>query len=235
IEYCTVFEPVYCATVRLQNECLTMGDFFFICLEEIKNSQMAITLVAAMKNRQKLLVEGTPFLAALNLDPRINYVQSDLISDEQKNIGLQHLLQLWSKMSVSLDSSETFVATPSSSQTLAEETTENLTLSRVEAMLRKKEANPENRKIDMEKKLKEMPLRCRLSSTASVIEYFYNIRSTDPMIYSLAKVPLSVPRTQVSTERAFSALGLILTDKRMRLSDKNLANVIVKLYEELFE
>ncbi|XP_050093968.1 uncharacterized protein LOC126576706 [Anopheles aquasalis] len=103
-EYCTVFEPVYCATVRLQNESLTMGDFFFIwldCLmtvEEIANSQMASTLVAAMKNRQTLLVEGKPFLAALYLDPRINYVQSDLMSDEQKKIGLQHLLQLWSKM-----------------------------------------------------------------------------------------------------------------------------------------
>jgi hAT family C-terminal dimerisation region len=44
-------------------------------------------------------------------------------------------------------------------------------------------------------------------------------RFADPQLFGLSQVVLAVPPTQVSVERAFSALGLILTARRNRLGD----------------
>lgn len=52
----------------------------------------------------------------------------------------------------------------------------------------------------------------------------------DKYLILLIQTVLAVPTTQVSVERAFSALGLFLTKTRTRLSDKNLENsLLVKL------
>lgn len=253
-EYVQVFHPVYRATIRLQNESLTMGDFFFIWLEcvmeleEMTGSELANSMTAAMKKRQEVMFEGKAFLAALYLDPRINYLKTDFLTDEQKNVGLEHLLNLWEKIKkkqsiVAPDApvSSTSSGSKMEAMMVKNERAEDMPscssapVSRIEEMLRKKHSTIDPPKHNMETRLREMILRPRLSSMESVIQYYSNLKKTDPMLYSLAQVALAVPCTQVSAERSFSALGLILTDKRMRLSDKNLSNVLfVKQNSELF-
>jgi hAT family C-terminal dimerisation region len=48
----------------------------------------------------------------------------------------------------------------------------------------------------------------------------------DPQLFGLSQVVLPVPPTQVSVERAFSALWLILTARRNRLGD----NIVIYFY-----
>lgn len=50
---------------------------------------------------------------------------------------------------------------------------------------------------------------------------------TKPELYKLATVIHSVPPTQTSVERAFSAMALILNPLKTRLSDKNLENMLL--------
>lgn len=179
-EYVRVFEPVSYATLRLQNKSLTIGDFFFIwidCLlqlEEMTNSKMASALVAAMKKRQEVMFAGKSFLAALYLDPRINYLESEFLTDEQKNIGLQHLMKLWAKIKNGMkDPPEAAVGVPSSttspvsriesmlrkkdSEAAVEGSSSSAPVSRIEAMLRKKDSAMDQPKQTMETRLREMP------------------------------------------------------------------------------
>lgn len=61
------------------------------------------------------------------------------------------------------------------------------------------------------------------------------MRSAEPELYELSQMVLAAPCTQVSVERSFSALSVILTDRRLRISDENLANILfVKLNDDLF-
>ncbi|XP_041767441.1 uncharacterized protein LOC121591114 [Anopheles merus] len=61
-------------------------------------------------------------------------------------------------------------------------------------------------------------------------------KSTHPELYEVATLLLSVPSNQVSVERAFSALGLVLSDKRTRMNDDTLENILlIKLNQPLLE
>lgn len=61
-------------------------------------------------------------------------------------------------------------------------------------------------------------------------------KSTHPELYELAMVVLAAPSTQVPVERAFSALGLVLSDLRAGLSDDVLQDVLlIKLNGDVFD
>lgn len=70
-----------------------MGDFYrdwLTCeieLEEIA-SPTALQLHAAMQNPKKLFLQNDAFVAALYLDPRFNFINSPVMSEEQKNRAL---------------------------------------------------------------------------------------------------------------------------------------------------
>jgi hAT family C-terminal dimerisation region len=62
------------------------------------------------------------------------------------------------------------------------------------------------------------------------------IRYDDPNLYQLSQDILAVPPTQISVERAFSDLGLILTSRRNRLADNTIENLLVcKLNPDVFD
>lgn len=72
------------------------------------------------------------------------------------------------------------------------------------------------------------------SKPFDILQYWESQKFTSPIIYRLAKVVLAAPSTQVSVERAFSALKLVLTDMRMRLSEKSIENLmLLKLNPDL--
>lgn len=75
----------------------------------------------------------------------------------------------------------------------------------------------------------------RLSVNSNVCEYWKSQKSISPDLYKLAQVVLAVPATQVSVERSFSALNLILNNRRTSLSEKTLKEIMfVKLNKSLF-
>lgn len=67
----------------------------------------------------------------------------------------------------------------------------------------------------------------------NVLDYWYARRFDSPEIYRLAQVALSVPPTEVEVERMFSALALVLTHLRNRLSAETLDEImIIKMNSE---
>lgn len=86
-----------------------------------------------------------------------------------------------------------------------------------------------------ETKLKNLCYRTRLSMESNVLDYWQN-KKTDSDIYSVSQIVLATPATQVSVERAFSALAQILGPLRTNLSIENLNNILlIKLNEFLFD
>uniref|UniRef100_A0A6P4ECU6 Uncharacterized protein LOC108040188 n=1 Tax=Drosophila rhopaloa TaxID=1041015 RepID=A0A6P4ECU6_DRORH len=57
-----------------------------------------------------------------------------------------------------------------------------------------------------------------MKASVNVLNFWRERKSTDPELYGLSKVCFAIPPTQVTIERAFSSLKLILVDKRNRLS-----------------
>lgn len=112
-------------------------------------------------------------------------------------------------------------------------------LSRLEEFLRSKDASQNIQCLNahvMERKIEALCQVERLNSGDNIFEYWQEKKSEDNALYVLSQTVLAVPSSQVSVERAFSALGLVLTQKRTHISETNLNNVlIVKLNNELFE
>jgi len=59
-----------------------------------------------------------------------------------------------------------------------------------------------------------------------IMKYWESKKFTYPRLYQLAKILHSVPATQVSVERAFSALKLILSDLRCNLSSESIKKLL---------
>lgn len=75
----------------------------------------------------------------------------------------------------------------------------------------------------------------RVDIDEDLIEYWNSKRFALPWLRKLALIVHSVPATQVSVERSFSALRLILGDLQYNLSEENLeAIVLVKLNADSF-
>lgn len=70
----------------------------------------------------------------------------------------------------------------------------------------------------------------------NLLDYWQSRRFESPLLYKLAQVALSVPPTQVEVERMFSALVLILSHLRNRLSREVLdAIMILKMNLDLIK
>ena len=84
------------------------------------------------------------------------------------------------------------------------------------------------------KSLCSMP---RLNADENVLEFWESkkFESGYKNLYILSQVVLAVPATQVSVERAFSALTLILSDRRTRMLPDLIDDIlIIKLNKNLY-
>lgn len=70
----------------------------------------------------------------------------------------------------------------------------------------------------------------RLDIDANLIEYWEQKKYSVPYLAKLAKIVHAVPATQVSVERSFSALKLLMSKRRYNLSAQNVEKLmLVKL------
>lgn len=70
----------------------------------------------------------------------------------------------------------------------------------------------------------------RLDVEEDLLKYWESKKYQHPWLYKLARFVHGVPATQVSVERSFSALRLILSDLRYNISDEHLEKLMfVKL------
>lgn len=84
--------------------------------------------------------------------------------------------------------------------------------------------------------LKALEAEPRQDHTYDVFKHWLKRRETHPELFEVAMVVLATPSNQVSVERAFSALALILTSHRVGLGQDALEDIlIIKLNRDIFE
>lgn len=93
--------------------------------------------------------------------------------------------------------------------------------------------------MDAVKDLSRLPrlkLDGRDEKEGSVLQVWYDTKNKNADLYALAATFLGIPCTQVTVERSFSGLALILSDHRTKLTDETLRNILlIRLNSELLK
>lgn len=86
------------------------------------------------------------------------------------------------------------------------------------------------------KHIKGLDAEPRQNCRYDVWQHWFQREQSHPELYAVAMVVLSTPASQASVERAFSALALVLTDRRGDLGSTALEDtLLIKLNKEIFE
>lgn len=158
---------------------------------------------------------------------------------DQKVKAIEHLTALWER--------KRQLELPNDNRNIDKHPTEgnwtdmenNDGVSKIELLLRLKEQEMELlddvRDDDIGLKLREYSLTKRSALDRSAIDYWAERKHTNKELYELSTITNSVPITQVSVERPFSALAFILSPLRNSLSAESLENILlIRLNKEVF-
>lgn len=89
---------------------------------------------------------------------------------------------------------------------------------------------------NFQKQLKACETELHQTHTYNVWNHWVARKFSHPELYSVAMVILAIPSTQVTVERAFSALAIVLSDLRTGLGEDTLANILlIKLNADIAE
>ncbi|XP_017468782.1 PREDICTED: uncharacterized protein LOC108360849 [Rhagoletis zephyria] len=223
----------------MQSEQYVVGDFYrdwLSCELELHDLGSTVSYAAqlhdAMKSRKQSLMSNNAFIAALYLDPRFNFRGSLMLSPQQKVNAENHLIKTYENM-LRMESSENSMS--SSPQNLNLQYSECLpstssnSFSRLEKYICE---DMEETSSDVEvvqnlrQKLSVFANGRKFSLDTDILSYWKTFPS-DKHLRKLAEVVLAVPATQVSVERAFSALSLTLKKHRSKLNDATLNNILI--------
>lgn len=84
--------------------------------------------------------------------------------------------------------------------------------------------------------LKALEAEPRQDHTFDVFNHWVKRRESHPELFEVAMVVVATPSNQISVERSFSALALILTSHRVGLGQDALEDIlIIKLNRDIFE
>lgn len=98
------------------------------------------------------------------------------------------------------------------------------------------DTNNQENSTNFLQQLKALDLEPRQHHNFNVWNYWLRRKATHPELHAVAMIVLSTPSNQVSVERAFSALALVLSNLRTGLAEGTLANILmIKLNKDLFQ
>lgn len=236
-------------TTKLQNESLTLSDFYgqwarlIVDTKKFGNHILARELLTQMDNRRDALLSNQVLNACLYSDPRYQ----KYMSRGKKNEAVSYLKQLHERIQViesrpnadgestSSRLSETPEDDASSDDELESvlscmmsEVNEPVILNQTNDFVSSHTRSIENILLEFEGT--EIPIKQK------VIEYWEGEKNNNPELHKLAMIVHSVSPTQTTVERAFSAMALILSPLRTCLSDEILENLlIIRLNPELYD
>lgn len=82
--------------------------------------------------------------------------------------------------------------------------------------------------VDLKVKLLHLAnSKTRLPASTDILKHWEAKRYEEPELYELAMVVLSAPVTQVTVERCFSAVKLLLEDHRLNMSSSRLDDLMI--------
>lgn len=227
-------------TKSLQKEQFSLSDFFGgwakIKMEMFKmnDDTLAKNLLEQMRRREDVLFNNPVLNAAVFLDPRYQqYMPTD-----NKQSAIEFLVKLNDKMRKieceNRNDDDLELENVEMDQFLCSMLYENNERDSV----RDTDVNSNNANepiaFDVPELLRNF-IGVKEPLSTSVFDYWEKNKHLHPMLYKLACVIHSVPPTQTTVERSFSAMALILGPLRTRISDDNLENsLLIRLNRELF-
>ncbi|XP_036323039.1 uncharacterized protein LOC118736966 [Rhagoletis pomonella] len=214
--YCLVFSPLQKAIKIFQEEQLhydsnhplikTIGDM----------------ILQSFEKRTNTLMRNNSLMSCLYLDPRFHHT----LTANQKMEATQYLKTIWDRINETNPNSSAH-QTPNQFFDVEDELLNEYLSQGIEANV--------GTATDVHTKIKNLQLPI-LRSDSNVLIFWKEKQFTDPEMYALSNVCFAIPPTQVTIERAFSMLKLILTDSRNRLSEETLENILlVKLNPNFLE
>ncbi|KYM94576.1 Zinc finger BED domain-containing protein 4, partial [Cyphomyrmex costatus] len=234
---CTALRPSKICTKRLQEEQLTLSEFFGLWFKT------KVTTEALQTSFSKLIVEQMIYreenyndilLSAVYMDPRYKV----LLDNTQIQRAKTHLKRLWIKIvSVNHNNIENSMnkSNENSNGNSSNSSGTGSSYDEFENLLKLKEQqhtlmNSSSRESDLYLHRIENELerynneQKRISRRINILEFWEEKKQDQLELYKLAMIVLAVPATQVSVERLFSGLKFILSPLRTNISENILEN-----------
>ena len=242
-----ILDLPYFTTMQLQKEEFTLTDFYIEWIklkQDIKNikNKYSETFIKILEIRIEKLLNNDAMLCAMYLDPRC---QSSVAKSKKERIKKKLLLiHLYNKR-IFDDSSESGNFSYSDlSKSLSQDkeiySQEDTDILKIVTMSSPVELSPHNYYDVVEKNFAEEEKNQeiikiiedfdniqRIHPNESVLKYWATHKNIKNELYQLANIIFSVPATQVSVERCFSAVKLILSNKRYNLGHSTLEDIIL--------
>ena len=246
-EYLKIFSPVKTATLKLQTEQLPLGDFYKIWLElkltlQTMTEPLAVSILNSIEQRETQLLDNKTLLAALYLDPRFHCTmpinKRDSVITHLKYI-FNHMQHLLPSSNESLPSSSINASTSTSTCTYVSDSeptpsTSNEITSIMDNYLLgligdNMATNYNQNRLNAYKEIENYkpPL---MTVTTNILDYWLVKEHEFPVLSQLAKIVHATPATEVSVERCFSSLKLLLTEQRNRLQSDTIENILLVKY-----
>ncbi|XP_055585080.1 uncharacterized protein LOC129737935 [Uranotaenia lowii] len=237
--YYDAFKPLYLCTKKMQEHHVSLSDFYIawlMAMSEVRKctvNSFVPALLNSLKTRLSALRNSRAFKISLYLDPRINYHGSTFFSPQEKveiqgyiNETWQRIRQLQSTSLTPNMTNEAFIESENNDDFDAY-------LTEMFGGSVDTESSSETKFLQQ---LQSLDLEPRQNHSFDIWNHWVSRKTTHPELYAVAMVVLATPSNQVSVERSFSALGLILTNRRTNLGENTLSNILmVKLNKDLFQ
>ncbi|XP_037943634.1 uncharacterized protein LOC119676468 [Teleopsis dalmanni] len=238
--FVVAFNPFVTCTKKMQTEQYVIGDFYrdWLCCEIDLEDLYTITPYASllhesMQKSKKVFLDDDAFLAALYLDPRFNFENSIVLSEEQKYTAIANLLKTFEILKNLEDSQpdclKMEVDTPnmSSSSFVLPSTSSESTYSKLEQRMMQSmtSISNANRHLTCKQKITLLSNQKKVPLDTDILN-FWKTTGYDNDIKKIASVVLSVPITQTPMEKAFNALFTILNNFESKL-DNNTLNTLL--------
>ncbi|XP_062703027.1 uncharacterized protein LOC115256375 [Aedes albopictus] len=235
--YVQAFEPLDICTKKLQERHVSLSDFYIAWLMTINSvrnmfsNPFAQKLTKALTDRLVKLKSSQAFQMALFVDPRLNFLNSKLFNEDEKLHIQTCIKDTWNRIRrLKPSPSEMSANNSSNSNSQFDDFVTELyggTLS--------KTANDATDSSFVQQ-LKALEAEPRQDHTFDVFKHWVKRRESHPELFEVAMVVVATPSNQISVERSFSALALILTSHRVGLGQDALEDIlIIKLNRDIFE
>lgn len=252
-EIAYVLSIPYNATISLQKKSLTLSDVFGIGLKMTLHlnacvkkpnyqTNLASHLLNAITERKEEIFNNPMMTCALFLDPRF---RNQIVRDEYKmQEAKTALLNIWRRL-ITLDASQSVEEkddgiNTSTKSDVSFEYDEQAELEKYLGSSFATESTVTNvsqrgeGKEDIEHLL-DMFDPEPIKSNENIIQFWENNKNEHKEIYKLATVVMGIPPTEVQEERNFSKLNYVFTDRRCKLTEERLEDIMtINLNEETF-
>ncbi|XP_058819847.1 uncharacterized protein LOC131682416 [Topomyia yanbarensis] len=241
LEYEAAFEPVHKVMELMQKEHHTFSDFYMQWLVAIKdiralpNNRFSKQLVESLTKRLGSLKHNIIFKSALYFDPRFNYLNSAVFTADEKVDIQNYIISIWNRIGNIVPSgSSKDTTTTEPAATACNDDMDNFLTEMFGGTLTP--SNSKSVETPVLQQIKVLEIEPRQPHNHDVWKHWVQRVGSHPELFAVAMVLLAIPSNQISVEKAFSTLAVVLSDLGDGITEQTLEDIlIIKLNPSIFE